>query len=312
MKTRLTDLLDIEFPILQGAMAWISESQLASAVSNAGGAGIIATGGRDVQWLEDEIRKTRELTNKPFGVNIVVLDSTNDKMVDLVCKEKVDFVTFGAGNPVPYIKRLKEYGIKVLPVVPNLKLAKRVEEAGADAVILEGMEAGGHIGHLTTMAHMTNVIPNISIPVIVAGGIADGRGIAAALLMGAEGVQIGSRFLLAKECQVHINFKNRIIEAQDTESIVTGYTTGHGVRGLRNTFSDEYIIKEFSGAPADVLHKIAMGTYRKAVVEGDTENGFVIAGQSVVPLNRVQSSKEIIDELVQETKDILQNAMKFL
>ncbi|QUH25675.1 nitronate monooxygenase [Serpentinicella alkaliphila] len=312
MKTRLTKLLNIDLPILQGAMAWISESQLVSAVSNAGGAGVIATGGRDASWLDDEIRKTRELTNKPFGVNIVVLDSTNEEMVDLVCREKISFVTFGAGNPVPHIKKLKEYGIKVLPVVPNLKLAKRVEEAGADAVILEGMEAGGHIGHIATMAHMTNVIPNISIPVIIAGGIADGRGIAAALLMGAEGVQIGSRFLLAEECQIHNNYKNRIIEAQDTDSVITGYSTGHGVRGLKNTFSDEYIKNEFSGASADELHKIAMGTYKKAVVEGDIENGFVIVGQSVVPLNRIQSSKDIVDELIQETKDTLKNAVKFL
>jgi len=312
MKTRLTDLLNIEHPIIQGAMAWISESQLTSAVSNAGGAGVIATGGREVKWLKEEIKKAREMTRKPFGVNIVVLDSTNEEMLDVVCKEQVDFVTFGAGNPVPYIQKLKEAGIKVIPVVPNLKLAKRVQDNGADAVILEGLEAGGHIGTLSTMAHMTNVIPNIEIPVIIAGGIADGRGMAAALLMGAEGVQIGSRFLLAHECQVHRNFKNRIIEAQDVDSVITGYTTGHGVRGLKNKFSEEYILREFAGASSEVLQKLAIGTYRKAVVDGDIENGFVMAGQSLVPLNRIQSTDEIIQELTQECSLTLQSAVKFL
>lgn len=312
IKTKLTTILGIKYPIIQGAMAWISESQLASAVSNAGGAGVIATGGREVQWVKDEIRRTKALTIKPFGVNIVLLDHTNEEMVELVIREKVDFVTLGAGNPIPYIQTLKNGGVKVIPVVPNLKLAKRVAENGADAVILEGVEAGGHIGTLSTMAHMTNVIPEVNIPVIIAGGIADGRGLAAALIMGAAGVQIGSRFMLAQECIVHENTKNRIIDAQDTESVITGYSTGHGVRGLKNTFSDEYIKKEFGGAPSEELHKLSIGTNKRAVFEGDVENGFVLVGQSLIPLKKIQPTQEIVEELIEEAKITLQNATNLL
>ncbi|MDR5659360.1 nitronate monooxygenase [Serpentinicella sp. ANB-PHB4] len=310
MNTNLTKLLKIKYPILQGAMAWVSESQLASAVSNAGGAGIIAAGGREAKWLREEIRKTKNLTDKPFGVNIVIMAENKEETLDVVCEEKVSFVTLGAGNPIPLFPKLKEAGIKIFPVVPSLKLAKRVEEQGADGVIVEGMEAGGHIGNLTTMALMTNVIPELNIPVIVAGGIADGRGIAAALTMGAAGVQIGSRFLLASECQLHENIKNKIINAQDVDSVITGYTTGHGVRGLKNQFTEKYLELEFSGAPSEKLDELAIGTNKKAVVDGDTENGFVIVGQSLNPLTKIQSSSEIVKEIMMETKNTLENASK--
>ena len=309
MKTNLTKLLGIKYPIIQGGMAWVSEAILTSAVSNAGGAGIIASGGRDVEWVRNEVRKTKKLTDKPFGVNIVLMDKDKDEKIAMLCEEKVDFVALGAGNPVPYIKKLKDAGIKVIPVVPSVKLAKRVEESGADALVIEGMEAGGHIGTLTTMALLTNVIPDIKIPVIAAGGIADGRGMAAALLMGAQGVQIGSKFLLARECMLHPNAKKRIIQAVDTDSVVTGYSRGHGVRGLRNAFTEKFLELERSGASEEALNELAMGTSRLALVEGDVENGLVHVGQSLAPLKEIKSAVEIIDELIREAQETLRNAV---
>ena len=231
MKTKLTELLGIKYPVIQGGMAWVSEANLASAVSNAGGAGIIAAGGRDTEWVREEIRKAKEMTDKPFGVNVMLMAPNKDEIVEVVCEEKVAFVTLGAGNPVPYIEKFHEHGIKVIPVVPNLKLAKRVAEKGADAIVIEGMEAGGHIGSQTTLALMTNIIPYIDIPVVVAGGIADGRGIAAALLMGAAGVQMGSRFLLTTESTLHPKAKESS-SGNDTDSVATGVSRGHGVRCL--------------------------------------------------------------------------------
>ena len=241
MRTALTELLQIEYPIIQGAMAWVSEHKLVAAVANAGATGVIALGGRDAEWTRNEIRACKELTDKPFGVNLMLMAPNKDELVNVIIEEKPAFVTLGAGNPVPYIKPLQEAGIKVIPVVPSLKLAKRIEEAGADAMIVEGMEAGGHIGSQTTMSLMENILPEISIPVVVAGSIVDGRGLAAALLMGAEGVQMGSRFLLAEECQAHQNMKEAIIKATDTDSVVTGLLSGHGgVRSLKNEFTSRY------------------------------------------------------------------------
>lgn len=312
MKTELTELLGIKHPIIQGGMAWISEAQLTSAVSNAGGAGIIASGGRDVEWVRQEIKKTKTLTDKPFGVNVVLMDLNKEEKIDLICEEKVDFVTLGAGNPVPYIKKFHEAGIKVIPVVPSVKLAKRVQDNGADALVIEGMEAGGHIGTQTTMALMTNVIPEIDIPVIVAGGIADGRGIAAALLMGAAGVQIGSRFLLASECTLHPKAKNKIIQAVDTDSVVTGYSRGHGVRGLKNSFTEKFLELERSGASQEVLNELATGTNRLAAVEGDIENGLVQVGQSLHVLKEIKSAAEIIEDLMAQTKETLTQAANLL
>ncbi len=312
MKTGLTELLNIKYPIIQGAMAWISESNLVSAVANAGATGVIACGGRSTDWVKKEIEKTKELTDKPFGVNIMLMASNRDEIVDVVCEEKVDFVTLGAGNPLPYFDKLHNAGIKVIPVVPNLKLAKRIEKAGADAVIIEGMEAGGHIGTLTTMALMTNVIPNISIPVVVAGGFVDGRGIAAALIMGAQGVQMGSRFLLTDECTVHPKAKERIIEAQDTDSVVTGYSRGHGVRGLRNTFTNKFLELEVKGESDETLNKLATGSNRLAAIEGDTENGLVQVGQSLIPLKEIKPVKNLIDELMNEVNHKLNDAQTLI
>ena len=247
MRTKLTELLNIEYPIIQGAMAWVSESTLVAAVANAGATGVIALGGRDAEWTRNEIRACKELTDKPFGVNLMLMAPNKDELVDVIIAEKPAFVTLGAGNPVPYINAPRGW-IKVIPVVPSLKLAKRIEEAGADAMIVEGMEAGGHIGSQTTMSLMENILPEITIPVVVAGSIVDGRGLAAALLMGAEGVQMGSRFLLAEECKAHQNMKEAIIKATDTDSVVTGLLSGHGgVRSLRSDFTDRYIAAETDG-----------------------------------------------------------------
>lgn len=304
--TKLTELLGIKYPIIQGGMAWITESTLVSAVSNAGGAGVIGTGGSDPEWVREEIEKTKKMTDKPFGVNVVLMDPNKDKLIQIICEEKVNFVTLGAGNPLPYLKPLQEAGIKAIPVVPNLKLAKRMEENGADGIIIEGMEAGGHIGNQTTLALMTNIIPEITrIPVIVAGGIVSGRALAAVLLMGGAGVQMGSRFLLAQECQVHPNVKEKIINATDTDSVVTGFSRNFGVRGLRNKFTDEYLALETSGASLEDLHKLAAGRSRVSAVEGDMENGSVQVGQSLIPLNEIKPVQEIIEEIVNEANEAL-------
>ncbi len=308
MQTRLTTLLGIKYPIIQGGMAWVSDSKLAGAVSNAGGAGIIGSGGRTTEWVKEEINKIKLLTDKPFGVNVMLMAPNKDEVVDVICQEKVSFVTLGAGNPVPYIKKFQEAGIKVIPVVPNLKLAMRIETSGADAMVVEGMEAGGHIGTLTTMALMTNVLPKIGIPVIVAGGIADGRGIAAALMMGAAGVQIGSRFIMTSECPMHANAKAKILAATDTDSVVTGYSRGHGVRGLRNKFTDAFMELERKGAPQEELDRISTGTNRLAACDGDVDNGLVQVGQSLVVLDKIQSVQDAVEEMMKQTVECLTSA----
>ncbi len=312
MKTKLTELLGIKYPILQGAMAWVSEANLATAVSNAGGAGVIATGGRTTEWVREEIRKAKTLTDKPFGVNVMLMAPNRDEIVNVICEEKVAFVTLGAGNPVVYFEQLHAAGVKVIPVIPSVKLAKRVEAAGADAIVIEGMEAGGHIGSLTTMALLTNVIPEVSLPVVAAGGIADGRGMAAALLMGADGVQMGSRFLLTTECGLHPKAKERIIAATDTDSIATGVSRGHGVRGLRNKFTDKFMELEVSGAPQTELDKLATGTNRIAAVEGDVDNGLVQVGQSLLPLREIKPVREVVETLMAETARVLSRGPELL
>ena len=261
MKTKITELLGIKYPVIQGGMAWTSDANLAAAVSNAGGAGIIATGGRTTEWTKAEIQKCKTLTDKPFGVNLMLMAPNVNEIIEVVCEERVAFVTLGAGNPVPHIEKLHSAGIKVIPVVPNVKLAKRVEAAGVDAMVIEGMEGGGHIGQQTTMALMTNVLPLVkNVPVLVAGGIADGRGIAAALLMGADGVQMGSRFILTTECPTHPRAKQAIIDATDTDSAVTGFSRNNAVRCLKNEFTKEYLAKEVAGAPQQELNDFATGT----------------------------------------------------
>ncbi len=307
MKTKITELLGIKYPILQGGMAWTSEACLAAAVSNAGGAGIIACGGRTADWVREDIRKAKTLTDKPFGVNIMLMAPNVDEIVDVICEEKPAFVTLGAGNPVPYIKKIQEAGVKVIPVVPNVKLAQRIAAAGADAMVVEGMEAGGHIGKQTTMALMENVLPNVKdVPVLVAGGISDGRAIAAALLMGAEGVQIGSRFILTHECIAHPAAKEAIIKAVDTDSVTTGYSRNHGVRCLQNAFTKKYTEMEVSGVPTEKLMEAGAGTNKRGLIEGDIENGTVMVGQSLNVLNDILSCQEVIDRLIAEAKEAVE------
>ena len=309
MGTRLTELLGIQYPILQGAMAWISDAGLAAAVSNAGGAGIISTGGRTTEYTQAEIRRCRTLTQKPFGVNVMLMAPNKDEIVDVICTEKPAFVTLGAGNPVPYFEKLHAAGIKVIPVVPNVKLAKRVEEKGADAIVVEGMEAGGHIGSIATMPLMTQVIPAVSLPVVMAGGFADGRGLAAALVMGASGVQMGTRFLVAEECPVHQNMKEKLLKAIDTDSIVTGLTIGGAVRGLKNKFYENFVKMEYEGKTSkEELLKLATGTNKLAAVDGDTENGMMQAGQSLLPLDRIEPVDTIINRIIIEAQDALDRA----
>lgn len=310
--TKLTKLLNIKYPIIQGGMAWVSDGKLAAAVSEAGGAGIIATGGRDAQWVREQIRLAKTLTDKPFGVNVQLMSPNKDIIVETICEEKVAFVTLGAGNPVPFFEKFDQAGIKKIPVVPNVKLAKRVQDAGADALVVEGMEAGGHIGVLTTMALMTQVIPAVEIPVIVAGGFADGRGVAAALVMGAAGVQMGTRFLLAEECAVHPNFKAKLIQAVDTDTVVTGLSFGHAVRGVKNKFTDNFLKLEREGTPEEDLVRLATGTNRLAAVEGDVENGMVQAGQSLLPLTAIEPAKIIIENIVAEARQALGKAPNLL
>ena len=305
MSTKLTTMLNIKYPIIQGGMAWVSDGKLAAAVSEAGGAGIIAAGGREAQWVREQIRLAKKLTDKPFGVNVQLMANNKEEIMDVICEEKISFVTLGAGNPVPFFEQLDKAGIKKIPVVPNVKLAKRVQDKGADAIVIEGMEAGGHIGVLTTMALMTQVIPAIDIPVIVAGGFADGRGLAAALIMGASGIQMGTRFLLAEECSVHEKFKQKLIAAADTDTVVTGLVSGHAVRGVKNKFTEHFLELERQGVSEDELARLATGTNRLAAVEGDVENGMVQAGQSLLPLTKIEPAKNIIENIVAQAKQVL-------
>lgn len=310
MAKSITEVLGIKYPIIQGGMAWISDAKLAAAVSNAGGAGIISCGGRTTEYVREEIRKAKQLTDKPFGVNVMLMAPNKDEIVDVICEEKPAFVTLGAGNPVPYFAKLKEAGIKVIPVIPNVKLAKRVAAAGADAMVAEGMEAGGHIGVLTTMALMTQVIPEIKdIPVVMAGGFGDGRGLAAAMLMGAGGVQMGTRFLVAEECSVHENMKQKLIEAVDTDTIVTGLTLGGAVRGIKNKFSTEFVQKENEGKTSkeELIH-MATGTNKLAAVEGDVVNGMMQAGQSLTVLQKVEPVATIIEDIMKQARETLSAA----
>ena len=312
MKTKLTELLGIKYPVIQGGMAWTSDANLAAAVSNAGGAGIIGSGGRTVEWTRDEVRKAKGLTDKPFGVNVMLMAPNIAEIIEMLCEEKVAFVTLGAGNPVPHIATFHAAGIKVIPVVPSVKLAKRIEAAGADAMVVEGMEAGGHIGKQTTMALMENVLPAVqSIPVLVAGGISDGRALAAALLMGAEGVQMGSRFLLTTECPAHPAAKEAIVKATDTDSVATGYSRNLGVRCLANAFTDAYTAKEIAGAPKEELMQMGTGTNRKGILEGDTVNGTVMCGQSLNVLNDVLPCKDVMERIIAEAKAAIARVQQF-
>lgn len=301
----ICSLLDIEVPILQGGMAWIANHSLASAVSNAGGLGIIAAGNAPVETIRDEIRKTKEKTNAPFAVNIMMLSDCADDIAKLVCDEGVGIVTTGAGNPGKYMDMWREHKIKVIPVVPSVALAKRMERYGADAVIVEGCEAGGHIGQLTTMVLVPQVVDAVEIPVIAAGGIGDGRGIAAAFMLGASGCQIGTRFLVAEECTVHPNYKERVLKAKDIDTVVTGRGTGHPVRTLRNQLTKMFDKLEKSGANIEEIENLGKGALPNAVIHGDINMGSVMAGQIAGMIQKEQTCKEIIDEMMEEAEAFL-------
>ncbi|MBZ9609704.1 enoyl-[acyl-carrier-protein] reductase FabK [Clostridium estertheticum] len=295
--------LGVKYPIIQGGMAWVADSSLASAVSNAGGLGIIAAANAPVDYIRNEIRKAKKLTDKPFGVNIMLLSDNAEEIAQLVCEEGIKVVTTGAGNPGKYMELWKSHGIKVIPVVPSVALAKRMERAGADAVIAEGCESGGHIGELTTMALVPQVVDGVSIPVIAAGGVGDGRGIAAAFMLGAQGVQVGTRFLVADECTIHEKYKKKVLAAKDIDSVVTGRPTGHPVRALKNRLSRQFQKLEKENAPVEELEALGRGCLQRAVKEGDIEMGSVVAGQIAGLVKKEQSCREIIEEMFAEAEE---------
>lgn len=305
MKTELTKLLGIEYPIIQGGMAWVAEYHLATAVSNAGGLGLIGAASAPADWVREQIREARKLTDKPFGVNIMLMSPYADDVAKVIVEEGVKVVTTGAGNPEKYMSMWKEAGVKVIPVVASVALAKRMERCGADAVVAEGTESGGHIGELTTMVLVPQVVDAVNIPVIAAGGIADGRGIAAAFMLGAKGVQMGTHFVVTDEAVVHENYKERIIKAKDIDSRVTGRSTGHPVRALRNDMTKKYLDLEKAGAPFEELELLTLGGLRKAVVEGDVKGGSVMAGQIAGMVKERMPCKELIEKLVKETDTLI-------
>lgn len=305
MKTRITELLGIEYPIIQGGMAWVADYHLAAAVANAGGLGLVGAGGAPVAAVIEQIEKCKELTDKPFGVNIMLLNPEADAIAQAVVDMGVKVVTTGAGSPEKYMSMWKSAGVKVIPVVASVALAKRMERCGADALVAEGTESGGHIGELTTMALVPQVVDAVSIPVIAAGGIGDGRGLAAALMLGAAGVQMGTRFLLAEETNIHQNYKDRVAKASDIDSQVTGRSTGHPVRALRNAMTRQYLKMEKEGASFEELEYLTLGSLRKAVVDGDTVNGSVMAGQIAGLVHKQQTCSEMICEIVQEAKQVI-------
>lgn len=305
MKTAITELLNIEAPVIQGGMAWVAEHCLAAAVSEAGGLGIIGAASAPADWVREQIRLVKEKTDKPFGVNIMLMSPYAEDVARVVAEEKVPVVTTGAGSPEKYMKMWKEAGIKVIPVVASVALAKRMERCGADALVAEGTEAGGHIGENTTMVLVPQIADAVSIPVIAAGGIADGRGMAAAFMLGAKGVQIGTRFVASQEAQVHENYKNYIVKAKDIDSRVTGRSTGHPVRALRNQMTKTYLEKEQAGVSFEELELLTLGSLRKAVVEGDVVNGSVMAGQSAAMIRDILPCKEIIEKLIAQAEAVM-------
>ncbi len=305
MKSKICEILGIKYPVFQGAMAWIADASLASAVSNAGGLGIIAAGNAPADYVREQIRKAKELTDKPFGVNVMLLSPFVDEVIDMICDEKVKVVTTGAGNPGKYMNKLHENGVNVIPVVASVALAKRMEKMGVNALIAEGMESGGHIGKQTTMALVPQVVDAVGIPVLAAGGIADSRGVNAAFMLGADGVQVGTRFLVAKECNVHQNYKNKILKAKDIDTVITGNITGHPVRVLKNKLTKAYLALEKQETGKDepdiaALERLGTGALRNAVVDGDMENGSVMSGQIAGLVNKEETCDEIIKDLIKD------------
>ncbi|MCI9399434.1 MAG: enoyl-[acyl-carrier-protein] reductase FabK [Lachnospiraceae bacterium] len=305
MKTRITDIFNIEYPIFQGGMAWVAEHNLAAAVSEAGGLGIIGAGGAPAAFVREQIQKVKAATDKPFGVNVMLMNPEADEIAQIIVEEQVKVVTTGAGNPAKYMEQWKAAGVKVVPVVASVAMARMMERGGADAIIAEGMESGGHIGSATTMTLVPQVVDAVGIPVVAAGGIADGRGFAAAFMLGAEGVQIGTRFVVATESIVHENYKAMLIKAKDIDSTVTGMSHGHPIRSIRNKMTREYLRLEKEGTDFMELEKLTLGGLRKAVMEGDVVNGSVMAGQIAGLIKKEQPCKEIITEIMQEAQNLL-------
>ena len=305
MRTEITELLNIKYPVIQGGMAWVAEHKLAAAVSNAGGLGLIAAANAPAEWVREQIREAKKLTDKPFGVNIMLMSPEADAVAQVIVEEGVQVVTTGAGNPEKYMEMWKNAGIKVIPVVASVAMAKRMEKAGADAVVAEGTEAGGHIGETTTMVLVPQIVDAVNIPVIAAGGIADGRGMAAAFMLGAKGVQIGTHFVVTKECIVHQNYKDSILKAKDIDTKVTGRSTGHPVRSLRNNLTREYLKLEAAGASFEELEALSIGGLRKAVVEGDVKMGSLMAGQSAGLVNEECTCEEFMNKLISKAEELL-------
>jgi len=315
IKTRINDILGIKYPVFQGGMAWVADGRLAAAVSEAGGLGIIGAGNAPADYVEEQIRIAASLTDKPFGVNIMLESPFSEDIAEVVAREKVAVVTTGAGNPARFMKAWTEAGIKVIPVVPSVAMAKLMIRQGATALIAEGGESGGHIGELTTMVLVPQIVDVAApkgIPVIAAGGIADGRGFAAAVMLGAEGVQIGTRFLLAEECNIHEEYKKRIEKATDLSTMVTGRRPGSPVRSIRTKFSREYLAKEYSGAPEEELEKFGQGALRAAVQDGDAEKGCFLAGQIAAMVNKRQPAAEIVEEICVQAEEELRRCTAWL
>ena len=305
MNTRITELLGIKYPIIQGGMAWVAESTLAAAVSNAGGAGLIAGGAAPIDYLREQIRRAKSLTDKPFGVNIMLMSPNAEDLAQLVIDENVKLVTTGAGNPGKFMDAWKAAGIKVIPVIPSVALAKRMERAGADAVIAEGTESGGHIGEITTMCLVPQVADAVEIPVIAAGGIADGRGVAASFMLGAEGVQVGTVFLASEECKIHENYKKLVVDAKDTDSIVTGRFTGHPCRGVKTRFAKNLLTFEREGGSPEEFEQITLGSLRKAAVDGNIDEGSFLCGAIAGMVNEIRPCKDIVETMFSQAEKLL-------
>lgn len=305
-RTALCDLLGIEYPIIQGGMAWVSTAELAAAVSEAGGLGIIGSGAAPPDWLKTQLQLTRKLTRKPFGVNVMLRSPYVEEIMEILRDQPVAVVTTGAGNPGKYVPGLRDVGTKVIPLVSSVALAKRLARSGVDGLIAEGMESGGHIGELTTMALAPQVVDAVDIPVIAAGGIYDGRGLVAALALGAVGVQMGTRFMCAEECTIHRKVKELVVKSKDRDTAVTGASTGHPVRAIRNKLTRKYAEMEEQGAPPEVIEKLGIGSLSLAMVEGDVENGTVMAGQISAMVREIQPAREIINEIMSGAVEVLE------
>lgn len=304
IRTNICKILGIEYPIFQGGMAWVATGELAGAVSNAGGLGIIGAGNAPGDFVRREIRKVKEITDKPFGVNVMLLSPYLDEIINIIIEERVPVITTGAGNPGKYITDLKNIGCKIIPVVPSVSLAKRMQRLGVDGVIAEGTEAGGHIGELSTFVLVPQIVDEIDLPVIAAGGIFDGRGLIASLALGAQAVQIGTRFICTEECTAHSRYKKALIAAGDRDAVVTGRTTGHPVRNLRNKLTRKMEEREKVGITKEEFEKLGRGALRRAVVEGDIETGSLMAGQTAGMIKKIQPVKEVIDEIINEANHI--------